>query len=88
MQCTDKLLDEYSLEHFTYINQIFGDETVRSIIAEIYKNKQYTFFAEYIQESELFEAGFHHVLKNKKKPNEIVYCSVEAKHQEIGRAHV
>ena len=81
MQCTDELLNHYSLEHYTYINQIFGDETVRSIITEIFKSKKYAFFIEAIPQSELFDEGFHHILVNKRKPDETLYCSVAAKHQ-------
>ena len=33
--CSTKMLNIFSKEHYTYINQIFGDETVREIISEI-----------------------------------------------------
>ena len=39
MACTNEKLEEFSLEHFTFINQFFGDETVREVIAEVFPNK-------------------------------------------------
>ena len=39
--CTDALLESFSKEHFTYINQIFGDQTIRQIISEVFPNKKY-----------------------------------------------
>ena len=41
MACTNEKLEEFSLEHFTFINQFFGDETVREVIAEVFPNKKY-----------------------------------------------
>ena len=34
--CNDKLLEIFSRAHMTYINQIFGDETIRQIITEVF----------------------------------------------------
>ena len=34
--CSKEKLEEFSKKHFTYINQIFGDATVRQIIEEEY----------------------------------------------------
>jgi hypothetical protein len=34
--CTKEKLDTFSKRHYTYINQIFGDATVRQIIEEEY----------------------------------------------------
>ena len=42
-QCDDHLLGLFSKNHYTYINQIFGDQTVREIISEIFPNKDYDF---------------------------------------------
>ena len=37
--CTDDNLIIFSRAHYSYINQIFGDLSVRTIIQEIYKKK-------------------------------------------------
>ena len=34
--CSEINLEIFSKEHYTYINQIFGDETIREIIKEMY----------------------------------------------------
>jgi hypothetical protein len=84
MECTQELLDKYSLEHYTYVNQIFGDATVREIIEKVFrnkKNKDSTFFVEEVPEHGLFERGYHHLLVNKKNNEETVYCSVASRHQ-------
>lgn len=81
MECSQELLDKYSLEHYTFINQIFGDATVRDIIATVFKNKKYDFLVEEVPENGLFERGYHHILVNKKKPDETLYCSVAERHQ-------
>ena len=60
-KCTNKKLDEFSYEHFTYINQIFGDETVREIISENFENDEYSFEVE-DADSDDSEKGDHHFL--------------------------
>jgi hypothetical protein len=35
--CNNRLLEIFSRAHMSYINQIFGDETIRSIIQSVYK---------------------------------------------------
>lgn len=37
--CNNKLLEIFSRAHMSYINQIFGDETIRSIIKAVYKKR-------------------------------------------------
>ena len=37
--CTDDKLIIFSRAHYSYINQIFGDLSVRKIIQEIYNKK-------------------------------------------------
>lgn len=80
MECTNTLLHNFSNEHFTYINQIFGDMSVRDIIMKIYKNPKYEFFPEPV-ETEAFESGFHHILISKKPEKngekKKLYCSVD-----------
>lgn len=41
--CTRKTLYNFGRKHYTFINQIFGDESVRDIISELYPNKDYRF---------------------------------------------
>jgi hypothetical protein len=77
---TKKMLNDFSLEHFTYINQFFGDQTVREIISEIYKNKTWEFHVE-IGVGE-FRGSHHHVLR-KKKNKDVIWCSVDEKIQNM-----
>ena len=76
MACTNEKLEEFSLEHFTFINQFFGDETVREVIAEVFPNKKYTFKIEIVE-----QGSFHHVLIDKKGKR---ICSFEKGHQKHG----
>jgi hypothetical protein len=77
--CSDIKLESFSKEHFTYINQIFGDQTVREIISEIYPNRKYEFGIE--ETGEEFENSSHHVLINKATNTSI--CSVDTGYQNI-----
>ena len=63
-ECTNPKLRIFSFEHFTYINQIFGDQTIREIIREVFPNKKYLFGVQ--QTGEEFENSHHHVLIEKK----------------------
>lgn len=69
--CTDKKLTDFSFEHYTYINQVFGDMTVREIIGEMFPKQQrkYTFVRE------TYDDEYHHVLINKKNDQKI--CSMD-----------
>lgn len=78
-ECNNHLLGLFSKKHYTYINQIFGDQTVREIISEIFPNKDYDFVVQNTDES--FNFSFHHVLKNK-KTSEII-CSANLGYQDI-----
>ena len=62
-------LEKFSKEHFTFINQFFGDQTVREVIAQVFPNEKYRF------EIEEYETSHHHLLYeiNKKK----TICSFE-----------
>ena len=54
-------LERFGRKHLTYINQIFGDMTVREIISEVFPNKQYIFKVE--QAGQGFEINTdHHIL--------------------------
>ena len=60
-QITNEHLEKFGKYHYTYINQIFGDVTVREIIAEIFPNKKYSFRVE--EAGEGFEQNTdHHIL--------------------------
>jgi len=81
--CTDTKLEKFSLEHYTFINQFFGDETVREIIAEFFPSERYQFKIESVGEE--FENSHHHILIDnitKKKDN--IVCSVKSGYQNIG----
>lgn len=71
--CTDEKIGKFAMEHYTYINQIFGDLSLREIIAELYPNEKYDFLA--VESGEDFEGSYHHVLKDKKTGKQ--KCSVD-----------
>jgi hypothetical protein len=78
--CCSKM-KKFDLENMTYINQIFGDETVRGLIRELYEPHaaKYEFVVE-PGEGE-FEGSFHHVLKD--KTTDEIICSVENGFQDM-----
>ena len=80
--CTSEKLNIFSKEHYTYINQIFGDETVREIIKEMYVERDWDFAVEDANAD--FEYSNHHVLVKKGKTGEdIKWCSVDEEYQNI-----
>ena len=80
--CTDRKLHNFSLKHYTFINQIFGDVTVREIISDIYPNKTFEFRAESADED--FDDGSdHHIIYDKIKKKKI--CSVAQGHQNMNK---
>ena len=75
-KCKQLELDLFDLEHKTYINQIFGDETIREIITETYAPRDWYFVVE--AGVGVFEGTDHHVLERKLKNGEIErWCSVD-----------
>jgi len=70
-------LNKFSSENYTYINQIFGDESVREKIMELYKHKTYKLFA--ISPSGIgeFADSDHHVINVNQKRNLHQICSVK-----------
>jgi hypothetical protein len=76
--CSKDKLETFSKKHYTYINQIFGDATVREIIEENYPTK-YVFNVE--ETGAEFEFSYHHTVKTKVRNR--VLCSVEKGHQKI-----
>lgn len=77
--CTNAKLNTFSFDHLTYINQIFGDQTVRQIIDEVYKKKKYAFGVE--ETGDEFEQSYHHFLIDKKSKQ--VMCSAAQGYQNI-----
>lgn len=74
--CTQKNLNLFSKYHYSYINQIFGDLTVRELIEEHYKIKKYSLH------HEIFDSAFHHFVKTTKKPIQTI-CSADDGYQNI-----
>jgi hypothetical protein len=76
--CSKEKLEEFSKKHFTYINQIFGDATVRQIIEEEYPTT-YEFAVE--KTGADFEHSFHHTVKD--RGDDTIICSVLDGYQDI-----
>lgn len=68
--------NKFSRAHLSYINQIFGDITVREIIQEIYKKRGKLIVEKSGKE---FEFSYHHVYQNQDKN----ICSVEMGYQNM-----
>lgn len=77
--CTDEKLAIFGRAHYSYINQIFGDQSVREIIQEVMKKKG-TLLVE--KSGPEFENSFHHVFKPAKR-NSMVVCSANERYQNI-----
>lgn len=78
-KCSDALLRAFSLRHYTYINQFFGDETIREMISEIYPSKKFEFIA--LPGVDEFRGSYHHVLKY--KSTEKILCSAAKGYQNL-----
>ena len=76
--CSKEKLEEFSKKHYTYINQIFGDATVRQIIEEEYPTT-YEFAVE--ETGADFDFSFHHTVKDREDNN--IICSVVEGYQNI-----
>jgi len=68
-------LEKFSKEHFTFINQFFGDQTVREVIAQVFPNENYRF------EIEEYETSHHHLLYDIQKKRTV--CSFKSKVQNM-----
>lgn len=80
--CTERKLINFSKKHYTYINQIFGDISVREIIKEIYPNDKFNFAVLKANDIDNFENNsLHHVLEYVKSGRQL--CSVKQKHQDL-----
>ena len=83
-KCTEDALKLFGKDHYTYINQIFGDLTVRQIIKEIYAPRDWNFVA--IPQTEgRFRGSYHHVLEKKGKEKKEIKQKKEEKEQEEER---
>ena len=81
-KCNKINLELFSRQHYTYINQIFGDLTIREIIKETYAPREWNFVIESANAD--FEYSNHHVLEKKGKNGETIkWCSVDEGYQSI-----
>jgi hypothetical protein len=69
--CSAEKLLAFSKRHYTYINQIFGDATVRQIIEEEYPT---TWQFKVAKAGPEFGNSFHHTVRDREQP-ELVVCS-------------
>jgi len=76
-------LNHFSQKHYTYINQIFGDITVREIIAEKFPDKYFEFGVAKADEADFDADSDHHFIYNRKTKNYI--CSIEDGHQDTSK---
>ncbi len=81
VNCTTKLLEYFSFDHYDFINQIFGDRTCRAIIQKMFPTK-YKFVV--IPGVGKFRDSHHHVVGLKKNPHKIQYiCSSKLGYQDM-----
>jgi hypothetical protein len=76
--CNEEKLLKFSKKHYTYINQIFGDATVRQIIEEEYPT---TWEFQLAKAGPEFGNSFHHTVKDR-DTGEVV-CSVMDEQQDL-----
>lgn len=76
--CTDQKLLLFSKKHYTYINQIFGDATVREIIEEEYPT---TWEFQVAKAGIEFGNSFHHTVRDRETMD--VVCSVADEQQDL-----
>tara|TARA_R110002074_G_scaffold210122_2_gene379150 strand:+ start:117 stop:761 length:645 start_codon:yes stop_codon:yes gene_type:complete len=80
--CTNRKLNYFGLKHYTYINQIFGDETIREIIMKLfYERIHLDLRVEIISgdNCQFPEGGMHHYVYDKNK--KIHICSTNEGYQ-------
>ena len=77
--CSDENLKIFSRAHMSYINQIFGDQTVREIIQEVWAKSGKLVLK---PSGPGFENSFHHMFQPHKIKQNIVVCSVEDEYQD------
>ena len=69
--CSAQKLLDFSKKHYTYINQIFGDATVRKIIEEEYPT---TWEFKVAKAGPEFGNSFHHTVRDREDPG-LIICS-------------
>ena len=79
--CTPKKLLAFSKKHYTYINQIFGDATVREIIEEEYFT---TWEFHVAKAGPEFGNSFHHTVRDREDP-QLIVCSGEDGVQDLNK---
>ena len=72
--CSAEKLLAFSKKHYTYINQIFGDATVRKIIEEEYPT---TWEFKVAKAGPEFGNSFHHTVRDREDPQLIVCSGVD-----------
>lgn len=77
--CSEQKLLDFSEKHYTYINQIFGDATVRQIIEEEYPT---TWEFKVAKAGPEFGNSFHHTIIDREDPDLFV-CSVMDEIQDL-----
>lgn len=77
-KCTPENLRNFSIKHFTYINQVFGDATIREIIEEEYPTVWEFNIASTGPE---FGNSFHHTVRDRDSGN--IICSVQDDQQDL-----
>jgi predicted ABC-class ATPase len=94
----NEALKKFSKEHYTFINQIFGDRTIRSYISKFYQNEDFIFKVEVVKSTSKFENDSHHHIlasKNKITPyqhpdtgkwvDRDIVCSVASGYQDLDK---
>ena len=83
--CTKILLEEFSRAHYTYINQIFGDDTIKEIIQETYPSDKYYLFTQKADPRFFDSDSAHHVVREgnikKSKIQDKTICSSQLGYQ-------
>mgnify|MGYP000111684249 CR=1 FL=1 len=79
-KCTAKKLLAFSNKHYTYINQVFGDGTVRQIIEEEYPT---TWEFNVAKSGPEFGDSYHHTIKDRDAKE--VVCSVMDGDQDLDK---
>jgi hypothetical protein len=77
-ECDQEELERFSRDHFTYINQYFGNTGVKQIIMKVYPNKRYRLKRE--KGTGEFAGTDHHLVYDKENKEDI--CSVSTEHQQ------
>ena len=76
-------MNKFGYKHYTYINQIFGDQAVREIISNLWPNPTWNFDVETVtDDSEFPMLSKHHILRDA-AGNKWCSCTRPNEHQDI-----